>query len=251
MVIGKGRMTQEKDRDLTNCVGLMEAYTLPQSIRSSSKDEIDYFTRSRFHQYMTYISDERQIENLLNDRAKFKLYAAEQHLNRLKEIEKAFGDIAKGNARIEVEMEVDCLLLQLVGAVDSLLCKINDRLDLGIPIDQVIFANVQSALSAKTKKIDLLSALDKARQQGNWFYMLNELRNQSVHRTIIKKILSLDDFTPKGQQVRFINVGREFEEREPFDRVMDIEVIQYLEKSLQQVRELIFSIIASEPLLQQ
>jgi hypothetical protein len=200
---------------------------------------------------MTYVSDERHIENLLNDRAKFKVYAAEQHLNRLKEIEKAFGDIAKDNARIEVEMEVDCLLLQLVGAVDSLLCEINDRLDLGIPIDEVVFANVQSALSAKTKKIDLLSALDKARQQGNWFYMLNELRNQSVHRTIIKKILSLDDFPPKAQQVRFIDIGREFEEREPFDRVIGIEVIPYLEKSLQQVRELIFSITASEPLLQQ
>ncbi len=200
---------------------------------------------------MTYISDERHVENLLNDRANFKLYAAEQHLNRLKEIEKSFGDIAKGNARVEVEMEVDCLLLQLVGVVDSLLCKINDRLDLGIPIDQVGFANVQSALSAKTKKIDLLSALDKARQQGNWFYMLNELRSQSVHRTIIKSISSSNDFPPNTSQVRFINIGREFEERGPFDRVMDIEVIQYLEKSLQQVRELIFSITAGEPLLQQ
>src|SRR5919199_1896637 len=155
---------------------------------------------------MTYISDERHIENLLNERVNFKLYAAEQHLNRLKEIEKSFGDIAKGNARIEGEMEVDCLLLQLVGAVDSLLCKINDRLDLGIPIDQVIFANVQSALNAKTKKIELLSALDKARQQGNWFYMLSGLRNQSIHGTIMKKILSLDDFPPKAPQVRFINI---------------------------------------------
>jgi hypothetical protein len=32
---------------------------------------------------------------------------------------------------------------------------------------------------------------------------------------------------------------------------MDMEVIQYLEKSLQQVRELIFSIRAGEPLLQE
>src|SRR5919202_5703671 len=146
---------------------------------------------------MTYISDERHIENLLNDRANFKLYAAEQHLNRLKEIEKASEDIAKRNARVEVEMEVDCLLLQLVGAVDSLLCKINDRLDLGIPIDQVVFANVQSALSAKTKKIDLLSPLDTARQHGNWYYMLNELKNQLVNRTFLKKIIHVQDLTPK------------------------------------------------------
>jgi hypothetical protein len=34
-----------------------------------------------------------------------------------------------------------------------------------------------------------------------------------------------------------------------FDHLKDIEVIQYLEKSLQQIREIIFSIRASEPLL--
>ncbi len=174
---------------------------------------------------------------------------AEQHLNRLKEIENAFGDIAKDNARIEVEMEVDCLLSQLVGAVDSLLFQINERLDLGIPTDRVNFVDVQSALSSKTKKIDLLSPLDRARQQGNWYYMLCELRNQLVHRTFLKKVISVRDLPPKRLQVRFLNVQRESEEGSPFDRIMDMEVIHYLEKSLQQVRELIFSIRTSEPSL--
>jgi hypothetical protein len=199
---------------------------------------------------MTSLSDEGHIKTLLNDRVEFKLYAAEQHLNRLKEIENAYGDIAKDNARIEVEMEVDCFLSQLVGAVDSLLFQINDRLDLGIPADRVNFANVQSALSAKTKKIDLLTPLDRARQQGNWYYMLRELRNQLVHRTFLEKIISVQDLPPKPLQVRFLNILREFEGN-PFDHVMDMEVIQYLEKSLQQVRELIFSIRTSEPLLQE
>src|ERR687895_201420 len=113
---------------------------------------------------MTSLSNEGHLKKLLNDRVEFKLYAAEQHLNRLKEIENAYGDIAKDNARIEVEMEVDCFLSQLVGTVDSLLFQINDSLDLGIPSDQVNFTNVQSALSANTKKIDLLSPFDRARQ---------------------------------------------------------------------------------------
>src|SRR5215210_7147927 len=139
---------------------------------------------------MTSLTDERRVKRLLNDRAEFKLFAAEQHLNRLKEIENAYGDIAKDNARIEVEMEVDCFLSQLVGAVDSLLFQINERLDLGIASDRVNFADVQSALSAKTKKIDLLSPLDRARQQGNWYYMLTMLRNQLVHRTFLKKVIS-------------------------------------------------------------
>ena len=202
---------------------------------------------------MTSLSDdEGSIKRLLNDRVEFKLYAAEQHLNRLIEIENAYGDIAKYNARIEVEMEVDCFLSQLVGAVDSLLFQINDRLDLGIPIDRVNFANVQSALSAKTKKIDLLSPLDRARQHGNWYYMLSELRNQLVHKTFLKKVIRpIDDLAPKPRQVRLLNVLREFEGNNPFDQVMDMEITQYLEKSLQQVRELIYAIRTSEPLLQE
>jgi hypothetical protein len=200
---------------------------------------------------MTSLSDEAHIKRLLNDRVEFKLYAAEQHLNRLKEIENAYGDIAKDNARIEVEMEVDCFLSQLVGAVDSLLFQINERLDLELPTDRVNFADVQSALSAKTKKIDLLSPLDRARQQGNWYYMLSELRSQLVHRTFLKKVISVHDLPPKPRQVRFLNIQREFEGGNPFDRVMDMEIIQYLEKNLQQVRELIFSIRASEPSLQE
>jgi len=60
---------------------------------------------------MTSLTDERRIKRLLNDRVEFKLYAAEQHLDRLKEIENVYGDIAKNNARIEVEMEVDCFFI--------------------------------------------------------------------------------------------------------------------------------------------
>jgi hypothetical protein len=200
---------------------------------------------------MTSLCDEGRIKRLLNDRVEFKLYAAEQHLDRLKEIENAYGDIAKNNARIEVEVEVDCFLSQLVGAVDSLLFQINDKLDLGIPVDRVNFADVQSALSAKTKKIDLLSPLDRARQQGNWYYMLSELRNELVHRTFLKKVIPAHDLPSKPRQVRFVNVQRGSEEGNPFDHVTDMEVIQFLEKSRQQVRDLIFLIRASEPLLQE
>jgi hypothetical protein len=184
---------------------------------------------------------EGHVEKLLANRVEFKLYAAEQHLNRLKEIENAYGDIAKDNVRIEVEMEVDCFFSQLVGAVDSLLLQLNDKLELGIPTDRVNFANVQSALSAKTKKIDLLSELDAARQPRNWYYLLSELRNQSVRRTFIKKITDIHTFSSKPSELRFMKVQRKIEGN-PFDHVIDMEVIPYLEKSLRQVREIISSI---------
>src|ERR1051325_9579800 len=114
-------------------------------------------------------NDDNSISKLLHDRVEFKLYAAERHLNRLKEIG---DDIAKDNARIEVEVEIDCFLSHLVGAVGSLLSEINEKLELGIPPYEVSFANVQSALSAKTKKIDLLGELDEARQHGKWYALL-------------------------------------------------------------------------------
>ena len=200
---------------------------------------------------MTSLSEDREIKKLLNDRVEFELYSAEQHLNRLREIENAYGDIVKYNARIEVEMEVDCFLSQLVAAVDSLLFQINDRLDLELPADRVNFANVQSALSAKTKNIDLLNPLDRARQYGNWYYMLSESRNQLVHKTFLKKVAPIHEMAPpKPRKIRLLNVLREFEGN-PFGHIMEMEVIQYLEKNLHQVRDLIFSIRSSEPLLQE
>ena len=85
---------------------------------------------------------------LLNDRVSFRLYAAEQHLIKLKEIERLHSDIARESARLAVEMEIDCFLSQVVGAVDSLLYLTNSRLDLGVRENHVTFQDVQSALSA-------------------------------------------------------------------------------------------------------
>ena len=45
---------------------------------------------------------------LLNDRVAFRLHAAEHHLARLKEVERLYGDIAKDQARLDVEREIDC-----------------------------------------------------------------------------------------------------------------------------------------------
>ena len=201
---------------------------------------------------MVIPSDEdRIIRRLLDDRIEFKLYSAEQHLSRLKEIVNVYGDIHKYSARIEVEMEVDCFLSQLVGAVDSLLFQINDKLDLGIPPDQVNFANVQSALNAKTKVIDLLFPLDKARQEGMWYFILSEMRNQLSYGNFLRKVIPANERRQKPSEVYILDTKSEFEKDKQPDHGTDMDVIQYLERSLEQVRELIFSITASEPLLQQ
>ncbi|MGH9991869.1 MAG: hypothetical protein ACREAZ_04400 [Nitrososphaera sp.] len=189
------------------------------------------------------------MQRLLNDRVAFRLYAAEQHLGRLKELETVHGGIAKSQARLEVEMVIDCFLSQIIGAVDSLLYQINSVFDLGVPHDRVWFQAVQSGLSAKTKQISLLNELDQARQPGNWFAVLSELRNQSMHRTFLRKVIIAHDFPPKPGQIKFLKVQKDFGGN-PFDQVMQEDVIPYLESSLQKVESMIESIRKSEPMLQ-
>jgi len=185
---------------------------------------------------------------MLNDRVAFRLFAAEQHLVRLKEIEKIHGDIAKDQTRLEVEMEIDCFLSQIVGAVESLLFQINSVFELGIPDDGVRFQEVQSGLSAKTKQISLLNELGDVRQRGEWYSVLSELRNQSRHSTFLRKVIIVHDFPPKPGQIRLLKVQKDIQGN-PFEQVMQEEVIPYLEKSLEQVRFLIDNIRKASPSL--
>ena len=71
-----------------------------------------------------------------------------------------------------------------------------------------------------------------AKQQGNWYYVLSELWNKFVHRSFLRQVISVYDLSLNPRQVRFLNVHQEFGECSLFDHVMDMEVIQYLEKSL-------------------
>ena len=186
-------------------------------------------------------------EKLLVDRVEFKLHTAEQHLNNLKEIELVSGDLSKGNI-VRVEMEIDCFLAQIVGAIDALLVQINMTLGLGIAFDKADIYSVQSALSAKTKNIDLLTELNQAASQDNWFWLLKELRTQSMHRTMLRRMRdynSFDErirgFIPKQQRKSTVNP----------DDYMYIELIQYFQESIQNVRELINTIRLKEPILKE
>lgn len=186
-------------------------------------------------------------EKLLVDRVEFKLHTAEHHLNNLKEIELISGDLSKGNI-VRVEMEIDCFLAQIVGAIDALLVQINMTLGLGIAIDKADIYSVQSALSAKTKSIDLLTELNQAANHDNWFWLLKELRTQSMHRTMLRRMRdynSFDErirvFIPKQQRKRTVNP----------DDYMQIELIQYFQESIQKVRELVNTIRLKEPILKE
>ncbi len=95
---------------------------------------------------------------LLEDRIKFKLYAAEQHLNKLKEIDKEHNNIFID--RVNAEIEIDCFFAQIIGAKDFLLVFINDKLNLGLRIEDVCLLNINYELK-KINKQNIIEELNK------------------------------------------------------------------------------------------
>jgi hypothetical protein len=51
---------------------------------------------------------------------------------------------------------------------------------------------VISALSAESKGVELAGELQKANQEGNWYWMLKHLRNYSLSGSLLSKEASLD-----------------------------------------------------------
>ena len=166
--------------------------------------------------------------NFDNDRISFKLHACRQHLRNLKDIELKYNDLTSNDVRMTVEMEIDSFLYQMIGIVDSLLFKINDKFGLMIPSDRIEIDKIQSALSAETKSIDLLNDLDRANQHGNWYWTIKQLRNYSLGNSLI---------SPEAFEV-LANYTR-----------TNMKIIPYFEQSLEYLEKLIESIRRREPKL--
>jgi hypothetical protein len=124
---------------------------------------------------------------LLSDRVAFKLFAAEQHLIKLRGIDSKHGIITKN--RIYAEMEIDYFFAQIIGAKDSLLVKINEKFDLNIPINEVNLDTVYRKLKRIGRGDLLLDLKRMADDKESWFWLLNELRNHSIHRNILNNII--------------------------------------------------------------
>jgi hypothetical protein len=163
------------------------------------------------------------------DRISFKLYACRLHLKILKDIELKYNDLTSSEVRTSVEIEIDSFLSQMIGTVESLLFKINNKLLLNIPADSIEIDKVQSALSAETKSIDLLNDLNKANQYGNWYWTIKQLRNYSLDNSLI----SQDTLELLAKYIK-----------------TNMKLIPYFEQSLNHLEKLIENIRIKEPILQ-
>jgi hypothetical protein len=175
--------------------------------------------------------------NLLTDRVEFKLFGAEIHLNNLLEIQLNYSNFEKDNPVVQAELEIDCFLAQILGALDCLLTLINTRLELGIAIGKVDQATIQSALNARTKNISLLTELSQASQHNGWLWVLKEFRDQTMQRP-----------SKEAQAVLFDDRTTSITSKGPKE-LINKNLVLYFQQSVNRVRELVNNVRMKEPLL--
>jgi hypothetical protein len=182
--------------------------------------------------------------SLLTDRVKFKLFAAQMHLNKLQEIKIDQLIADKVDPRVPLELEIDCFLSQILGAVDCLLMLINMKLDLGISIEKLDLATIQSALNAGTKNIGLLTELHEALERNSWLWILREFRNQTMQRPSkeVQDFLLEDRATSTSSKDQNKSAGT-------CDEYINKNLVAYFERNLGKVMELIDIIRMKESLL--
>jgi hypothetical protein len=157
---------------------------------------------------------------LESDRIIFKLFACEEHLKNIKNLKLQHGDLLSKDARVNAEIEIDSLISQIIGTVDSLLFRIIDKFQLtGIRKNRIEIPTVISGLSAESKGIELARDLQDADLQGNWYWKIEDLRNYSLSGSLLSPEASLD-------------------------------VIPYFEQTVVQLKEFIKNIMTKEPTLQ-
>jgi hypothetical protein len=187
---------------------------------------------------------------LLSDRTKFKIYAAECHFKKLKELQIRSGNLAGSETRINTELELDCFFSQILGARDSLLFQINKKIGLGIPDRGVTVDSVRAGL-IKLGKGNLLRSLDTGMKENHWLWLLKEFRNECVHQSFIRKHVAVG---PKSARVSLIYkmiIRKRIGKRAVLQKQDKItELIQYLKQSLRNMRRLVNAIKKQEPLLQ-
>lgn len=130
--------------------------------------------------------EENEVSKLLNDRIQFKLWSAKKHLDKLVKIENNYGGIM-GTNRIYVEDELDCYFAQIFGARDALLMLINEKLHLNLSEKNVYMKSINEKLESQNKKHILKELNDLSCDKTSWYWILNELRNKSIHRSILNK----------------------------------------------------------------
>ena len=170
---------------------------------------------------------------LLEDRIKFKFFAVDEKLQQLKRLDSSIVTL-DAEARVKWEILTEDLLAHLVGAIDALLAKINEKFGFGLKRPDL--NNLKDKLRSRQKS-DLLKEvcdlLDRdLYPDGSWLTDLYELRNIGMHRSI----LNLGHNAGNAQKT-FVG-----------DK-SGLDVNTFLQDRIQKMKDLIKFIIDKDPLL--
>jgi hypothetical protein len=178
----------------------------------------------------------RIAKKLLEDRIELKFYAAEKHLQILSDMEAEGETPDNSKARLNWEIEIEELLFHLIGAMDYLLVRINERLNLKLETRKVTAINVCKKLRLK-KRNDLIKELWDLSNPRNpvrsWLKILIDVTNTGTHRSIINV-----SFAGGNTRITFVE-----------DPKSELEIIPYLDDRIQRMRDLIDNIIRKDPSL--
>ena len=181
--------------------------------------------------------EDNEVSKLLDDRIEFKLWSAKKHLDKLVKIENNYGGIM-GKNRIYAEDELDCYFAQIINARDALLMLINEKLLLNLLEKDVNVESIKKEL--KIKKQNILKELnDLSSNHTSWFWILNELRNKSIHTSILNKqaVASMSENT--NDNTSSSNVKNYFLLPPDYKDPMQKEIIVFLYDSIEEMRKLI------------
>lgn len=131
--------------------------------------------------------EDDQVTRLLEDRIEFKLWSAQQHIDKLREIRDMYGGVM-GKYRVYAENDLDCYFAQIIGARDSLLMLINDELGLGLKEREVRLDSIEEKLTMRNKQYIIDELIKLGKDENSWYWMLNQFRNRSIHRHILFKL---------------------------------------------------------------
>ena len=178
----------------------------------------------------------RIAKKLLEDRIELKFYAAEKHLQILSDMEAEGETPDNSKARLNWEIEIEELLFHLIGAMDYLLVRINEKLNLKLETRKVTAINVCKKLRLK-KRNDLIKELWDLSNPRNpvrsWLKILIDVTNTGTHRSIINV-----SFAGGNTRITFVE-----------DPKSELEIIPYLDDRIQRMRDLIDNIIRKDPSL--
>ncbi|MGD1837559.1 MAG: hypothetical protein ACPKPY_05825 [Nitrososphaeraceae archaeon] len=206
---------------------------------------------------------------LLDDRIEFKLYAAKYHLNNLITIKKTHGGFG-GMQRIRSEIEIDGFFAETIGAVDAVAILINEKLKIGLNINEVTINKVIDKISNKKNQSNsrLLKELNafkneinykiknKQRSKITWFERFYELRNHSIHRNMLQKskhvYVAIHDNVNNNKTSSNLNVIEYFptDPRNPNSKHMKISIIRYSADLIKRIENKINKIRKQDPRLQ-